>query len=364
MAKSGAVSSAQLSRRSLLRRSALFGGAALLGPTVLAACGDDSSSGSTAAAASAGTKVSTVFSWVKNVEWAGFWVGDDQGYYADENIAPDWIGGGPNAPENVQVLEAGKAGIGLASDTLKIIDAAAQGADFVMFAATLQESPVGFAWLDPNIKSIKDLVGKTLGGDSSSPSMIDACFKVNGIPKDYKFIQIGADPAPLANGQVDAILCYTTNQVSVLEAQGLKVFSATLTEFGVPLYADALIAKRSFLDANHDAVVRFLRATIKGHEKNMQDPELGAHLSAEKYGVDLALDYEGQLTENKKQIKLWVSDVTRKKGILWMDKDYISGPVYAGIRAAGRTELPDVNKLVDLSFLTEAYDGKTSLLSA
>jgi ABC-type nitrate/sulfonate/bicarbonate transport system substrate-binding protein len=227
---------------------------------------------------------------------------------------------------------------------------------------TGKESPVGFAWLDDNIKSIHDLVGRTLGGDSSSPSMIDACFKVNNIKKDYRFIQIGADPAPLANGQVDAILCYTTNQVSVLEAQGLKVHSATLTEFGVPLYADALIARRSFLDANHDLVVKFLRATIRGHEKNMKDPELGACLAAGVYGKDLALDYDGQLTENRKQIKIWESDATRKKGILWLDKDYISGPMFDGVRAAGRTQLPDVDKLVDLSFLTEAYDGKTTLL--
>ena len=36
---------------------------------------------------------------MKNVEWAGFWVADDQGYYTEEGITIDFIGGGPNAPE-------------------------------------------------------------------------------------------------------------------------------------------------------------------------------------------------------------------------------------------------------------------------
>jgi ABC-type nitrate/sulfonate/bicarbonate transport system substrate-binding protein len=291
-------------------------------------------------------------------------VADDQGYYTDEGLTADFIGGGPNAPENVQVIESGQAQIGMASDTLKIIDAAAEGADFVMFAAVLQESPVGFAWLDPSIKSINELVGKRIGGDASTPSMVDACFAANDIPAEYDFVSIGFDPAPLANGEVDAILCYVTNQVNVLEMQGLTVYTATLTEFGLPLYADALFAKRSYLDANHDTVVKYLRATIKGHEKNAQDATLGAQLAVEKYGVDLALDYDAQLMENEKQIPLQQSDVTAEKGMLYMDKDYVAGPMYDGIRATGRTKLPEVDALIDLTFLEEAYDGKTTLLDA
>jgi ABC-type nitrate/sulfonate/bicarbonate transport system substrate-binding protein len=302
-------------RRGFLRGSVLLGGAALIGgPALLSACGSDStssaSSGGTATGSASSTKVSNVLSWVKNVEWAGLWVADDSGFYADEGLTADFIGGGPNAPENVQVIESGQAQLGMASDTLKIIDAAAGGADFVMIAAVLQESPVGFAWLDPSIKSIHELVGKRIGGDASTPSMVDACFAANNIPADYKFVSIGFDPAPLANGEVDAILCYVTNQVNVLEMQGLTVYTATLTEFGLPLYADAIFAKRSYLDANHDTVVKYLRATIKGHEKNAKDATLGARLAVEKYGVDLALDYDACLMENQKQIPLQQSDVT------------------------------------------------------
>jgi hypothetical protein len=45
-----------------------------------------------------------------------------------------------------------------------------------------------------------------------------------------------------------------------------------------------------------------------------------------------------------------------------MDPEFMAGPVFEGIRATGRDELPEVDVLTDLSSLEEAYDGKTSLL--
>jgi hypothetical protein len=68
--------------------------------------------------------------------------------------------------------------------------------------------------------------------------------------------------------------------------------------------------------------------------------------------------------ENQKQIPLQMSDVTAEKGMLYMSKEYVSGPMYEGIKATGRTKLPEVDALIDLSFLEEAYDGKTTLLEA
>ena len=57
--------------------------------------------------------------------------------------------------------------------------------------ALLQESPLGFAWLDPEIKTIADLVGKRIGGDQdSSPSIARrAVSTLNGQPaKNYEFV--------------------------------------------------------------------------------------------------------------------------------------------------------------------------------
>ena len=354
-----------LDRRRFLGGSVIAGGVALLGgPVLLSACGDDDTSGGAASGGGSGsaTDLATVFSWVKNVEWAGWWVADKNGYFADNGIAPGFVGGGPNAPEATQVIEAGEAQLGTASDTLQIIDAVAQGSDLVMIAAVLQQSPLGLAWLDPEIETLEDMVGKRIGGSPDSPLNIDAVFAANDLPNDYEFVPIGFDPAPLANGEIDVIVCFVTNQPTVLELQGLEPISRTFSDFGTPLYADAIIGKRGYLDENRDAVVGYLRAVIQGWEKNMEDPAVGAQLAVEEYGADLGLDLEQSTKENERQIELQKSDLTDEKGLLWMDPDFMAGPVYEGIRATGRDELPDVAKLVDLSFLEEAYDGRTSLL--
>jgi ABC-type nitrate/sulfonate/bicarbonate transport system substrate-binding protein len=356
-----------LDRRRFLGRSLAAGGVALLGgPTLLAACGDDDTAatggGSGGSGSGSTTDLSTVFAWVKNVEWAGWWVADDRGFFADNGIAPGFVGGGPNAPEVTQVLEADDAQLGTASDTLSIIDAVAEGSDLVMIAAVLQQSPLGLAWLDPEIRSLEDMVGKRIGGSPDSPLNIDAAFAVNDLPNDYEFVPIGFDPAPLANGEVDVIVCFVTNQPTTLELQGLEPISRTFSDFGTPLYADAIIGKRGYLDENRELVVGYLRAVIQGWEQNMRDPEEGARLAVEEYGADLGLDLEQSIRENERQIELQQSDLTEEKGLLWMDTEFMAGPVFEGIRATGRDRLPEVDALVDLSFLEEAYDGRTSLL--
>ena len=143
----------------------------------------------------------------------------------------------------------------------------AQGSDLVMIAAVLQQSPLGLAWLDPEIESLEDMIGKRIGGSPDSPLNIDAAFAANDLPNDYEFVPIGFDPAPLANGEIDVIVCFVTNQPTVLELQGLEPISRTFSDFGTPLYADAIIGKRGYLDENREAVVGYLRAVIQGWEK-------------------------------------------------------------------------------------------------
>lgn len=368
-----------IGRRSFLTRGLALGGAVALGGNVLlSACGDDEGGAGSATtvgttpgtvpgtgAPTATASIDTVFSWVSNVEWAGWWIADSEGYFAEEGIEPGFVSGGPNAPENVVVVEAGQAQLGTASDTLKIIDAGIAGSDFVMIAAVFQESPLGMAWLDPEIEGVEDMVGKRIGGAPNSVRMVDAMFDVNGLAgAEYEFVGTGFDPAPLSEGEIDVYVCFLTNQPITLRQQGFDPITSTFDRFGVPLYADAIFGRREYLDENREEVVRYLRAVIKGWERNLADPQLGTDLAVDVYGIDLGLDRETQQAQNLAQIELMASDVTDEKGLLWIDPDYIAGPMYDGLRATGRTELPDPEVLFDASFLEEAYGGATSLLDS
>jgi hypothetical protein len=70
--------------------------------------------------------------------------------------------------------------------------------------------------------------------------------------------------------------------------------------------------------------------------------------------VALGLDESQQIAENQAQIPLTQSAATRKHGLLWVDKERVRGPIYAGLRATGRTNLPDVDRFIDISLLRDA----------
>jgi ABC-type nitrate/sulfonate/bicarbonate transport system substrate-binding protein len=357
----------RIGRRTFITRSgALLGLAAL--PQLLAACGDDDDDDTTSGSGGGSgttTSLAVQLNWIKNVEFAGFWLADAQGFYAEEGLDVDLIGGGPNAPEPVQTVAGDGAQIGISSDLLTIFDAIAQGTDLVIFGAKLQSSPLGLLSLPDNpVNTAADIVGKRVGGPEGDDLFIDAVLAANGLPNDYTFVPTGYDPDPLVQGDCDVLSVYVTNQPITLQlVHGITGVAVTLSDMGLPSYADLLFAKRDWLAANTDTAVGFLRATIKGWELNAQDPAAAAQLTIDEYGQDLDLELEQQTLENEAQVQLVQSPLTAEKGIFYVSVDELGGPMYTALEATGRTDLPDAASVVDLSILEAAYDGATTLLS-
>ena len=212
------------------------------------------------------------------------------------------------------------------------------------------------------VRTPQDLVGKKIGAQQGARQIIDALFSINKLPAgQYTFVPVGFDPAPLVEGACDVYTCFVTNQPLTLKDQGIDYVAVTYSDLNFPDYADALFAKRSVIQNNRDALVGFLRGSIRGWQANVADPTAAVKLSVEKYGADLALSEHQQAAENEAQIPLLQNDLTRAKGLFWLDPDFIAGPVYTALAASGRTNLPDVNDLIDLSLLEDAFGGKTVL---
>jgi len=340
-------------RRSFLRRGlAVSAGALALG----------SSLAQRAAVLAAAQSLNVQLLWIKNVEFGGYWIGDDQGLYASEDVAPNFLAGGPDViVENV--VAGGGADVGITGGLGSVVDANAAGSDFVVFGSTYQTAPSGLVSLASNpVRTPQDLVGKRVGAQQGARTIIDAIFAINGLPSgQYTFVPVGFDPAPLVQGACDVYTCFITNQPLTLKDQGVDYVTVTYSSLGFPDYADVLYAKRGFIANNHDALVGFLRGSIRGWQANIQDPSRAVDLAVNKYGVDLALDPHQQAAENDAQIPLLQSDLTRARGLFWLDPDFVGGPVYKALTASGRTNLPPVDQLLDLSLLTDAFGGRTTL---
>ena len=352
------------SRRRFLIGSAGAAGAVGLG-SLLAACGTTSQSSSSGASL---TSVRAALGWIKNVEFAGLWMAEANGYYAKEGIQPVFRAGGPSVPDPTVTVAAGAADIGnTAAGLALLMQAILKGNDFVIIGTDYQESPGCVISLPSHpITEPKDLVGCTFLGQQGVQILINASLTLAGLPHRYKFVPVGFSVEPLLQHQGNAYSGLITNQVVTMELQGLKpgkdFIITTWAQLGLPGYLDIFFTPRKYLNTHRDTVVAFMKATAMGWQKNETvAPSVAAQLAVTDYGAGLGLDLTQQTLENKLQIPFTKSPQTAAHGLLWVDTDTLGSTMYPALKAFGLSNLPSPASIVDTSIMADVYDGKATL---
>lgn len=310
--------------------------------------------------AAAAEEMTTALAWIANAQNAGYWIAIDKGYFAAEGLEPKTLMGGPNAPQALVVLSAGKATVGQ-TNWLPFLDAVAQGNDFVILGANFPISAAGLISLPKKpITKAADLVNaKILAQGPAEKTTIEATLKLNNLPPTFTFVPAGFSPEPLLSGAGDAYFCFVTNQPIILEKMGMKQgkdFIVTrFADLGYQVPTTLFFVRRDTLQKQRKELIGYMRAMVKGWTENEKDPTLGAKLSVDKYGKDLGLDLKQQIRQNELQIPL--TRLAPGDKMFWLDPKLVSGPMYAAARASGRDKLPDPAKIIDMSVLEEAYKG-------
>ncbi|MWV57755.1 ABC transporter substrate-binding protein [Rathayibacter sp. VKM Ac-2754] len=303
------------------------------------------------------TTVRVSLGWITNVEWAGFWLADKNGYYADQGLDIEWIGGGPNAPTTMATVAAGDADLGVEPGVQGWLSSFADGNDWTAVGAVFQDSPASIVSLaDDPVTSAEDLVGQTVLGQEGTQIDYDAVFRVAGLEPDYEFIPAGFDIAPLVDGQGIAYTAYATNQPITLEEQyGLSPDDYVVTlysDLGLPTYGNVIYGDSGYIEGDSDVVEGFLAASLRGWEENGDDPAVAAQLAVDEYGADLGLDLTQQTRENTLQQPLVVG--TTGDPLLSMSVDRMTDEMYPGLEAAGYDDLPAPADFIDTTYLDAA----------
>jgi ABC-type nitrate/sulfonate/bicarbonate transport system substrate-binding protein len=298
--------------------------------------------------------------WVPNVEYADLWVAIEKGYFAQEKLAIKVWPGGPNAPQPVIEVAARQAHIGEA-EWLPLLDACLRGNDFVIIASIFPVHPAALMSLPRRpIRRPEDLPhARFLIQGPSERTAIEAMFKLNHLPPDYQLIPVGFSPEALLNGAGDAYYCFITNQPLMLEDMGMRSgvdFMVTrLDQLGYKVPSTLLFVERQTLHARRPELVGLLKARLRGKAENEIDPAYAARLSVDKFGVDLGLTYHHELRTNQLQLPLY--QAPGSPGPFWISEQDLVNNMYRAASAAGRTNLPDPARLMDMSLLQEAYQS-------
>jgi NitT/TauT family transport system substrate-binding protein len=351
-----------MSRRRFLQLTGIGVTAAAATP-LLAACGSSSaktaSPGSSSSAAAEVTDFSIQLSWVEDSEFSPLYLADTNGDYKAENVSIKMIPGSSDIGAIEGIVAAGKADIGIATDITTVVAAAADGNPLVCIGAMYQSNlNVLMSPPDKAITTVQDLVGKKIGGPQGVQTKLDAIFKLAGLKADYKFVPTGYGPDALINGDCDALVAFITDEVLSYETvTGKKPAILSFTDAGLPAYTLTIFTTKDTLSKKRDALKGFLKATIKGFEADVADPEAGPKLAVDTYGKSAGLKLDSEIAHNKAYVPLASSDATKEHGYLWIDKDELSGPIYKGMVASGLKTAP-VDDVLDVSLLQEIKEGK------
>jgi ABC-type nitrate/sulfonate/bicarbonate transport system substrate-binding protein len=309
------------SRRQLLKTSASVAAAAAFAA---------SSADIGAAFADQSKPVSFQLSWIKSIQYGGYFGAVEQDSYTKHGVAPTFVSGGPNM-DPIANVASGQSQIG-DRPVGPLVLAKEKGIPIKIIGTVFQKSPYSILSLaKAPIKTPQDMKGKTIAVSTSARPLILYLLHSAGLkPDDLTLVPASPDPAALAAGQIDGYCGYVTNQGVMLQTRGVEIYALNAQEYGLPETTGTIYGREDFLTANKDLVVNFLRATVEGHRWALDHPDEIAKLMVDKYGAP-GLDYTAQLTEIKASKPYIEYGPGTSKGLLALDMG-----LYANIIAVYR----------------------------
>jgi len=204
-------------------------------------------------AASAQTEAratSVQLSWFPNIEYAGLYEAERNGFFTAQGLTVELKPGGFDDAgvyiNPVDQVMNGNAEFGITGAHV-ILSSRAEGKPLVAIAAIYQRTPVVlFSLPGSNINRPEDLVGKRVGTQPDG-SAIGIMFRALLASKNLTMDQIVANtsidfnsPDPLFSGEVDVMQGFLTNQAVQARLRDPEVKIMLMSDYGIDFYSNVL----------------------------------------------------------------------------------------------------------------------------
>ena len=262
--------------------------------------------------------VDFLLDWKMAPPYAPYLLAKERGYYANEGIDVTFIEG-QGAETSAKLIGQGKYTVGTCNAAATAI--AVDNGIPILSVAIIDQAPVTavFSLKASNITKPEDLIGKKLGVryyDISHKEYLAMMKAAKVDSAKVTEIGVGFDLQPLLEKQVDALYNYAFNMPVQLKVSGYPINSILVKDYGVQGFGSNIIVNKDWANQNPDLLSRFIRATRKGWEDGIQQPQAAIDVLAKYYPETNTKVALAALTEEAKWVqpgdaKLLEQSVTR-----------------------------------------------------
>jgi NitT/TauT family transport system substrate-binding protein len=203
-----------------------------------------------------------------------FYVAQDKGYYAEENLDVKFEMGSPEL-NPVKMVASGQNTFGVLGgpDTLLVARSKGQPLKAVAIIHRNSNFPCLLTLKSSGITKLEQLQGKKIGFfyGHISTDVLHSLLHKNNIK--YSEVNVGFDYSQLITGQIDAQWAFTVTAGLDLPAKGVEVNVISPADYGIVTQGYTIFATDQTINDKPDVVSRFLRATLRGIRDTVANPE-------------------------------------------------------------------------------------------
>ncbi len=227
-------------------------------------------------------EVTVLLDWVPNTNHTGMYVAIEKGFYQQEGLEVSIIQPAEGGPAGLIAAGQGEFGISY-QEQVTYARTARESLPVVAIAAIIQHNTSGFA--SPKEKGIerpRDFEGKKYGGWGSpvEEAMIKALMENDQADfSKTEMITIGAiDFFAAVREYVDYTWIYYGWDGVAAELRGFPINFILLQDYALELdfYTPVIITREQLLERDPELIRKFLKATEKGYQYSIKNPELAA----------------------------------------------------------------------------------------
>ena len=226
--------------------------------------------------------ITILLDWIPNTNHTGMYVAKENGYYQEEGLSVDIIQ--PSEGGSAALIAAGQGEFGIShQEQVTYARTTKEPLPVKAIAAIIQHNTSGFASpTERGIKSPKDFEGRKYGGWGSpmETAMIKALMQNdNGDFSKTEIIYIGAiDFFTSVREHVDYTWIYYGWDGVAAQLKDFPINFILLQDYdsNLDFYTPVIIASEDLLLKEPELAGKFLKATTKGYEFCMKNPEEAA----------------------------------------------------------------------------------------